>query len=96
MIRVKEKFVAPKAYVSAADLLIAPHHGSVNNKENLRKTYDVRSGGRPRYCTIVSSTPVAKDLIPNKEFTGGRPSRAAFVAPESHPVLVYDQVRGEK
>ncbi|MDR0740793.1 MAG: hypothetical protein LBF34_03730 [Puniceicoccales bacterium] len=79
--------------VSRADVLIAPHHGSVNNKENLWETYDVRSEFRKRYCTIVSSIPVAKDFIPNKEFMSGRPSRAAF-ATGPHPVLVYDQVAG--
>jgi hypothetical protein len=81
-----------RACVSGADVLIAPHHGSVNNKENLWETYDVSSRIRKRYCTIVSSIPVAKDFIPNKEFMSGRPSRAAFVAAEPHPVLVYDQV----
>jgi hypothetical protein len=85
--------VEDKMRVSRADILIAPHHGSVNNKENLWETYDVNSEIRKRYCTIVSSIPVAKDFIPNKEFMGGRPSRAAFVA-EPHPVLVYDQVAG--
>jgi hypothetical protein len=79
--------------VSGADVLIAPHHGSVNNKENLWETYDVRSEFRKRYCTIVSSIPVAKDFIPNKEFMSGRPSRAAF-ATGPHLVLVYDQVAG--
>ncbi|MDR1591105.1 MAG: hypothetical protein LBR92_03905 [Puniceicoccales bacterium] len=85
--------VEDQGHVSRADVLIAPHHGSVNNKEDLWETYDVNSGIRKRYCTIVSSIPVAKDLIPNKEFMSGRPSRAAFVAAEPHLILVYDQVR---
>jgi hypothetical protein len=81
-------------YVSAADVLIAPHHGSVNNREDLWETYDVNSRLRRRYCTIVSSIPVAGDYIPNERFINFRPSRSAFVA-EEHSLLVYDQ-RSEK
>jgi hypothetical protein len=74
--------VEDQVRVSRADVLIAPHHGSVNNKENLWETYDVNSGIRQRYCTIVSSIPVGSDFIPNKEFMSGRKSSLALFSSE--------------
>ncbi|MDR2812254.1 MAG: hypothetical protein LBB05_00455 [Puniceicoccales bacterium] len=78
--------------VAEADVLIAPHHESINNGENLWETYDVKSEFRPRYCTTVSSIPVTKDCILNKEFATSRPSQSAFVTKEPHFFPVYDQV----
>ncbi|MDR1366398.1 MAG: hypothetical protein LBJ13_00605 [Puniceicoccales bacterium] len=40
-----------------------------SNGENLREAYDAKNEIRQRYCTIMSSVPVAGDLIPSKEFT---------------------------